>query len=107
MLELKNNSLLRNRTILISGVTGGIGTILAKYFIDSGNFVVGCGTKPDPPFLSENLTYLKKNCKNPSEVEDLISKYNKKNSELPVLINCVGGSLYSRDDATGNPLPGR
>ena len=36
-----------NQTSLITGVTGGIGSEIAKYFIDNGNKVIGLGRKAD------------------------------------------------------------
>ena len=97
----------KNKKILITGATGGIGGALVKKFISLGGSVVGTGTK------SEKLDILKKN--NPDvkvhkfnlsehdKIENFITKVISDLGGLDILINNAGVnidnlSLRMKDD---------
>ena len=97
----------KNKKILITGATGGIGGALVKKFISLGGSVFGTGTK------SEKLDILKKNNPNVKvqkfnlsehhEIENFITKVISDLGGLDILINNAGVnvdnlSLRMKDD---------
>ena len=82
----------KNKKILITGATGGIGGALVKKFISLGGSVFGTGTK------SEKLDILKKN--NP---EIKIKKFNlNEHNEIENFINLVVSELGGLDILINN-----
>ena len=82
----------KNKKILITGATGGIGGALVKKFISLGGSVFGTGTK------SEKLDILKKN--NP---EIKIKKFNlTEHNEIENFINLVVSELGGLDILINN-----
>ena len=85
---------LKNKKILITGATGGIGNCLVKKFVSLGAIVVATGTN------EEKLNSLKKNFSNifiekfkldeHDKIEGFIEKIEKKLDGLDVLINNAG-----------------
>ena len=73
----------KNKKILITGGTGGIGNALVKKFIELGGSVLATGTKIDKldelkkiltEFLQKNLTYLN------IQILKILSKISTRNS---------------------------
>ena len=88
---------LRNKKVLITGATGGIGNCLVEKFYDLGATIVASGTN------EEKLNYLKKKFSNihienfkldeHSKIEEFIEKIDKKLQGIDVLINNAGITL--------------
>jgi len=74
---------LKNKKILITGATGGIGNCLVEKFVSLGAIVVATGTN------EEKLNSLKKNFSN-IFIEGFIEKIEKKLDGLDILINNAG-----------------
>ncbi|PNP45509.1 hypothetical protein TGAMA5MH_02732 [Trichoderma gamsii] len=108
---------LRERTIIVTGATGGLGSQLTRAILESGGDVIGIDRDEIPPAatweplqalaksLSRSLTYHACNVTSPSQ---LSSVFEKAASEVPFplrgLVNCagvgtVGDSVdYSEDE---------
>ncbi len=90
---------LKNKKVIITGATGGIGKSLVKKFLDSGSIVLATGTK------EEKLNNLKKEFKNlvvekfnlsdHKNIEEFIETSNNKLNGLDILINNAGITLDS------------
>ena len=87
---------LKNKKVLITGATGGIGNSLVKKFIDCGSIVLGTGTN------IEKLNKLKKDFNIQTEsfkldqhqnIETFIDTIHKKLDGLDVLVNNAGITL--------------
>ena len=88
---------LRNKKVLITGATGGIGNCLVEKFYDLGATIVASGTN------EEKLNNLKKKFSNihiekfkldeHSKIEEFIEKIDKKLQGIDVLINNAGITL--------------
>ena len=88
---------LKNRKILITGATGGIGNCLVEKFNNLGATIVASGTN------EEKLNYLKKKFSNihiekfkldeHSKIEEFIEKIDKKLQGIDILINNAGITL--------------
>ena len=87
----------KNKKILITGATGGIGKCLVEMFDDYGANILACGTR------EEKLNNLKKNypkiniekfkLENHSEIENFIDQVEKRLGGLDVVINNAGITL--------------
>ena len=75
----------KNKKILITGATGGIGGELVKKFISLGGSVFGTGTK------SEKLDILKKNNPNVKVEKFNLSEHNKIENFINTVISDLGG----------------
>ena len=97
----------KNKNILITGASGGIGNELVKKFVELGGNVLGTGTK------SEKLDMIKKECPNikvkkfdiseHSRIEEFIDNVVLELGGLDILINNAGTnvdnlSLRMKDD---------
>ena len=88
---------LKNKKILITGATGGIGNSLVKKFNSLGGIIIASGTN------EEKLINLKKKFPNiytekfqldeHSKIEEFINKVDKKLEGLDILINNAGITL--------------
>ena len=85
---------LKNKKVLITGATGGIGNSLVEKFNELGSTIVATGTK------SEKLNILKEkfpnvhpekfNLDDHSKIEEFIEKIDKKLEGIDILINNAG-----------------
>ena len=88
---------LKNKKVIITGATGGIGNSLVKKFTDNGSIVLATGTK------EEKLNNLKKNFSNINiekfnldehkNIESFIDNASKKLGGLDILVNNAGITL--------------
>ena len=96
-MKKKIKVILRNKKVLITGATGGIGNCLVEKFYDLGATIVASGTN------EEKLNYLKKKFSNiniekfklneHSKIEEFIEKIDKKLQGIDILINNAGITL--------------
>ena len=88
---------LKNKNVIITGATGGIGNYLVEKFINLEANVCACGTN------QEKLSNLKKKYQNiqtesfkldeHSKIEDLINKIDEKMKGIDILVNNAGITL--------------
>ena len=88
---------LKNKKIIITGATGGIGNSLVKKFIENGSIVLATGTKEEK--LSnlknkfKNIIVEKFNLDEHSNIETFIENASNKLGGLDILINNAGITL--------------
>ena len=90
---------LKNKKVIITGATGGIGNSLAKRFVEEGAKVLATGTKEEK--LKElknklsNIEIEKFNLADHSKIEDFIDSAVQKIDGLDILVNNAGINLDS------------
>ena len=88
---------LKNKKILITGATGGIGNCLVEKFNSLGSTIVASGTNEDKlNKLKEkfsNITIKKFKLDNHADIEGFIDKVNSKLDGIDILINNAGITL--------------
>lgn len=92
--------MLTNKVLLLTGASSGIGSSLMEYFIDKVQQMITSNRKPLSKFLTikptpKNLDHLPLDLTIEESVQNLIQHVLKEHGRLDVLINCVGGSLFS------------
>ena len=84
----------KNKNILITGASGGIGNALVKKFVSLGGNVLGTGTKTEKLDLIKkqypNIKVKKFDIGNHSEIEEFIDSVSLELGKLDVLINNAG-----------------
>ena len=84
----------KNKNILITGASGGIGSALVKKFVSLGANVLGSGTKTEKLELIKkqypNIKVKKFDINNHSEIEEFIDSVSLELGGLDVLINNAG-----------------
>ena len=87
----------KNKNILITGATGGIGNALVKKFVSLGGNVFGTGTKTEKLDLLKkqypNIKIRKFNIANHSEIEEFIENVFLELGGLDILINNAGMNM--------------
>ena len=90
---------LKNKKVIITGATGGIGNSLVKKFIEEGSIVLATGTKEEKlnnlKSKFSDLQIEKFNLAEHSKIETFIESANKKLGGLDILINNAGINLDS------------
>ena len=97
----------KNKNILITGASGGIGNELVKKFVSLGGNVLGSGTKTEKLDLLKkkypNIKIKKFNMEEHSKVEEFIDDVSLELGGLDILVNNAGInkdnlSLWMKDD---------
>ena len=90
---------LKNKKVIITGATGGIGNSLVKKFTDNGSVVLATGTKEEKlnKLKSEfsSIHVEKFNLEDHAKIESFIESANNKLGGLDILINNAGINLDS------------
>jgi NAD(P)-dependent dehydrogenase (short-subunit alcohol dehydrogenase family) len=94
----------RNRVVLVTGGTRGLGSTIARTFLDLGADVVVCGRKPPEHAVGEvgSPTFLACDVRDPEQVDTLIGQIVGRFGGLDVVVNNAGGSSYA-EAATMSP----
>ena len=87
----------KNKKILITGATGGIGGSLVKKFVSLNGDVLGTGTKDDKLNLlhkeNSGIKVKKFDISNHSKIEEFIDSVSKELGGLDVLVNNAGVNM--------------
>jgi len=78
------------KTILITGVSRGIGHALAKRFLDNGDFVIGTSTKGEVDLKSENLIVFQLDLSKPESIKECAENIIKLGRKIDIHINNAG-----------------
>lgn len=78
------------KTVLITGISRGIGQALAKRFLGNGDFVVGTSTSGAAGLKSGNLVVLQLDLAKPESIERCSKDIADLNKEIDILINNAG-----------------
>lgn len=86
------------KTILITGVSRGIGKALAERFLKNGDFVIGTSTKGASDWTHKNLTVLKLDLSKSESIEECAGQITALGKKIDVLINNAGIWSGAEDD---------
>ena len=83
-----------NRVVLIAGITGGIGSDLAKRFLADGWTVTGFARSTDdlPDDLSEAFCY-EADARQSGEIDEVVKKVLEEHGRIDAYVHCVGSFL--------------
>lgn len=84
---------LKDKVVIITGASSGIGEGIAKRFIEEGAYVVGCGIEDQLNFEHERAIYVKANLANFEETEKVVEAGVKAFGKINSVINCAGITL--------------
>ena len=98
---MQDTSELSNAVVLVTGGTRGIGSGIAKRFIELGAQVVTVGRRP-PDSPIEGATFMAADLRDPTSVATVFKSTRDQFGRLDVLVNNAGGSPPA-DAATASP----
>jgi len=87
----------KQRVVLVTGGTRGVGRGISEAFLRTGALVVVCGRRPPEslPAIGDNRArFLSADVRNPDQVEQLFAGILERYGRLDVLVNNAGGSPY-------------
>ncbi len=87
------------KTIIVTGVSRGIGEGIAKKFLSEGWFVIGTSTTGSANLSSENLSIIKLNLSDPESIKEASQAIKDSGKDIDVLVNNAG-VLHEK----GNPV---
>src|SRR3989344_4214389 len=90
---------LKNKTIVIVGASGGIGSSLAeKLYLQEAKLILVSKSQDKLTVLvkrfGENCTYIRCDLTNKDQVEKTIKELKEKNADISILINVAGVGIY-------------
>ncbi len=77
------------KTILITGTSKGIGRYLAEYFVNEGNYVIGC-SRGDFDLKNNNYKHYSLSINDELKVKKMFNEIRKNHGSIDVLINNAG-----------------
>ncbi|HLF53815.1 MAG TPA: SDR family NAD(P)-dependent oxidoreductase [Candidatus Nanoarchaeia archaeon] len=78
------------KTILITGVSRGIGKSLAQRFLENGDFVIGTSTTGKANWNHKDLKILELNLAQPKSIKGCVKKIKELGKKIDILINNAG-----------------
>lgn len=85
------------KTVLITGISRGIGKALAEKFLAEGYFVIGTSTKGVADISHENLIVLQLDLADPKSIKTCSEKILDLKKPIDILINNAGIAVRERD----------
>ncbi|MEK7583506.1 MAG: SDR family NAD(P)-dependent oxidoreductase [Patescibacteria group bacterium] len=85
------------KTVLITGISRGIGKSLAEKFLAEGYFVIGTSTKGVTDITHENLIILQLDLADPKSIEQCAEKILHLKKPIDILINNAGIVIMERE----------
>lgn len=78
------------KTVLITGISKGIGKALAQKFLNEGYFVIGTAIEGNVDYENKNLKVFKLDLSVPESIEQCSENIHNFNSKIDILINNAG-----------------
>lgn len=87
------------KTILITGISRGIGKALAQKFLSEGYTIIGTSVTGDINFSNDRLTVFQLDLASAESIKTCADKITNTNQQIDVLINNAG-ALFDEDETT-------
>lgn len=78
------------KTVLITGVSRGIGKALTEKFLKEGHFVIGASTDGNCDIKNDNLKILKLDLSSPESISKCVNEIKSLNKKIDISINNAG-----------------
>jgi NAD(P)-dependent dehydrogenase (short-subunit alcohol dehydrogenase family) len=86
------------KSVLITGISRGIGKALAQKFLSEGYFVIGTSTKGTSDISNDNLITLQLDLANPKSIKSCAEKISELKKPIDILINNAAVILLEKDN---------
>lgn len=78
------------KTVVITGISSGIGKALAQYYLERGARVIGTSTSGTLDFQHENLRVIKLDLENQNSIDGCVAEIEKSGHKIDILHNNAG-----------------
>ena len=81
---------LQNRTAIITGASSGIGEVIARFYLDEGAQVYGCGLEAQANLTHERFTYQQADICGEAQAAAVVKGCEERFGGVDILVNCAG-----------------
>lgn len=81
---------LEKRVAIVTGASSGIGAVIARFYLNEGAFVYGCGLETCADITDENFAYQKANICDEVQAAAVVKGCQEKFGHVDILVNCAG-----------------
>ena len=81
---------LQNRTAVITGASSGIGEVIARFYLDEGARVYGCGLESAASLTHERFAYQQADVCDETQAAAVVKGCEERFGGVDILVNCAG-----------------
>ncbi|MCC8027108.1 MAG: SDR family oxidoreductase [Clostridium sp.] len=81
---------LQDRVAIITGASSGIGAVIARFYLNEGAFVFGCGLEEKSGIVHERFAYRKADICRTEDAERVVADCVARFGKADILVNCAG-----------------
>ena len=81
---------LQNRIALITGASSGIGEVIARFYLNEGAYVYGCGLETEAHIQHERFVYHQANICDEAQAAQVAAGCRERFGGMDILVNCAG-----------------
>jgi len=81
---------LQNRTAVITGASSGIGEVIARFYLEEGAQVYGCGLESRANLTHERFAYQQADICNETQAAAVVKGCEERFGGVDILVNCAG-----------------
>lgn len=81
---------LEKRVAVVTGASSGIGAVIARFYLNEGAFVYGCGLEDHAEIDHKRFFYQKADICDPEQAESVVKGCEDRFGGIDILVNCAG-----------------